>query len=88
MRATSVTNHDTLEALEQGSIRNIEAKRPINIYYFIVSQSNQFTRDTYGIGRNGLELHDSDPTRPLTVAWAQPDIVGVGEPDFEGAVRS
>ena len=37
---------------------------------------------------NELELHDSDPTRSSTVAWAQPDIVGVGEPDFEGAVRS
>ena len=37
---------------------------------------------------DALVLHDSDPTSPLTVAWAQPNIVGVGEPDFEGAVRS
>ena len=28
MRATSITNHDAFEALEQGAIRNIEAIRP------------------------------------------------------------
>jgi hypothetical protein len=35
-----------------------------------------------------LELHDPDPARPLAVTGAQPDIVGVREPDFEAAMRS
>jgi hypothetical protein len=35
-----------------------------------------------------LELYDPDPARPLAVARAQPDIVGVREPDFEAAMRS
>jgi len=62
MRASSITNHYALEALEKLAIRNVESVR--------------------------LELYDPDPARPLAVAGAQPDIVGVREPDFEAAMRS
>jgi hypothetical protein len=92
-----MTHHDALEALEQRAIRDVEAIRPnsssrcaSDICILRLVSGYVWTNERTKRGRMGdaLVLHDSDPARPLTVAWAQPNIVGVGKPDFEGAVRS
>jgi len=56
----------------------------------LVSSGNGFECAEVFAVRNdepiGLELDDANPACLLTVTWAEPDVVGRGESDFNGYV--